>query len=67
VKITFLKPAEKELDDAVEYYESEQWGLGIRFQKEVALPFPVSLGSRCHTKKSANILEDVWFINFHMA
>jgi len=36
VKITFLKPAEKELDDAVEYYESEQEGLGIRFQAEVA-------------------------------
>ncbi len=36
MKITFLKPAEKELDDAVEYYESEQEGLGIRFQAEVA-------------------------------
>jgi len=35
VKITFLKPAEKELDDAVEYYELEQIGLGIRFQAEV--------------------------------
>lgn len=35
MKITFLKPAEKELDDAVEYYESEQVGLGIRFQAEV--------------------------------
>ena len=37
MKITFLKPAEKELDDAVDYYESEQRGLGIRFQTEVAL------------------------------
>ena len=37
MKITFLKLAEKELDDAVDYYESEQRGLGIRFQAEVAL------------------------------
>jgi len=36
VKITFLKPAKKELDDVVEYYESVQAGLGIRFQAEVA-------------------------------
>ena len=40
MKITFLKPAEKELDDAVDYYESQQGGLGIRFQDEVALSFP---------------------------
>ncbi len=36
MKITFLKLAEKELGDAVEHYESEQLGLGIRFQAEVA-------------------------------
>jgi len=36
VKITFLKLAEKELGDAVEHYESERIGLGIRFQAEVA-------------------------------
>ncbi len=36
MKIKFLRPAEKELDDAVRFYESEQLGLGIRFQAEVA-------------------------------
>jgi plasmid stabilization system protein ParE len=36
VKVKFLKPAEAEFDDAVEYYNSEQKGLGLRFQAEVA-------------------------------
>ena len=36
MKVGFLKLAEKELDDAFEYYESEQPGLGFRFQTEVA-------------------------------
>ena len=36
VKIGFLKPAERELDDAFECYESEQPSLGFRFQTEVA-------------------------------
>jgi len=36
VKIKFLRPVEKELGDAVRFYESEQLGLGIRFQAEVA-------------------------------
>ena len=35
MKVTFLMPGEKELDDAVEFYESEQEGLGIRFQAVV--------------------------------
>ena len=35
MKITFLRTAEKELDDAFEYYESEQAGLGFRFLAEV--------------------------------
>jgi plasmid stabilization system protein ParE len=36
VRVKFLKPAELELDDALEYYESEQVGLGLRFLAEVA-------------------------------
>jgi plasmid stabilization system protein ParE len=35
VNIRFLKPAEAELDDAIEYYESEQLGLGTRLRNEV--------------------------------
>jgi len=35
VKVTFLKAAEAELDDAFEYYESVQAGLGLRFLTEV--------------------------------
>jgi len=35
VKVQFLKLAEAELDDAVEYYNSEQENLGLRFQAEV--------------------------------
>ena len=37
MKVTFLKLAEKELDDAFEYYESIQSGLGFRFLAEVEL------------------------------
>lgn len=37
MKVIFLKVAESELDDAIEYYESEQSGLGTRFRKEVLL------------------------------
>lgn len=36
MKVLFLKPAEKELNEAFEYYESEQSGLGFKFQAEVA-------------------------------
>ena len=36
MKITFLRPAEKELDEAFKYYESVQEGLGLKFQAEVA-------------------------------
>lgn len=36
MRVAFLKPAETELDGAFEYYESEQIGLGFRFQEEVA-------------------------------
>ena len=32
----FLDVAAKELKDAVEYYETEQAGLGVRFKSEVA-------------------------------
>ena len=35
MKVTFLEIAETELDDAIEYYESEQLGLGDRFRQEV--------------------------------
>lgn len=48
MKVTFLKVAEIELDDAFEYYESVQSGLGFRFLTEVELSktritkFPVS-------------------------
>lgn len=48
MKISFLKLAEKELDDAVEYYESEQAGLGTKFREEVlrslarVVEYPVS-------------------------
>ena len=34
--VTFLRLAVLELDDAFKYYESEQVGLGLRFQAEVA-------------------------------
>jgi len=37
MKITFLKVAEIELDDAFEYYESLQAGLGSRFLTELKL------------------------------
>ncbi len=37
MKVTFLKIAEAELDDAFEYYESVQNGLGFRFLTEVEL------------------------------
>jgi plasmid stabilization system protein ParE len=36
VKVTFLKVAEAEFDDAVVYYETEQPGLGARFRLEVS-------------------------------
>lgn len=48
MKVTFLKLAEAELDDAFEYYESVQNGLGFRFLAEVELSqtrvtsFPIS-------------------------
>ncbi len=35
MKVTFLKVAEVELDDAFEYYESVQSGLGFYFLTEV--------------------------------
>ncbi|TXL00495.1 hypothetical protein BMR02_05515 [Methylococcaceae bacterium HT1] len=50
MKVTFLKIAEAELDDAFEYYESVQNGLGFRFLTEVELSkariqhFPFSYG-----------------------
>ncbi len=37
MKLTFLKVAEAELDDAFEYYESVQSDLGFRFLTEVEL------------------------------
>jgi len=37
MKLTFLKIAEAELDEAFEYYESVQRGLGFRFLSEVEL------------------------------
>ena len=36
MKILFLRTAQAELDDAVEFYEGEQSGLGFRFQSEVS-------------------------------
>ncbi len=35
MNISFLKLAEMELDDAFQYYESIQIGLGIQFQEEI--------------------------------
>lgn len=35
MNISFLKIAQLELDEAFEYYESAQKGLGFRFQAEV--------------------------------
>ncbi len=37
MRVTFLKIAEAELDDAFEYYESVQNSLGFRFLTEVEL------------------------------
>ena len=37
MKISWLEPAEKELDDVFAYYESVQEGLGYRFLAEVEL------------------------------
>ncbi len=37
MKVTFLKIAEAELDDAFEYYESVQSSLGFRFLTEAEL------------------------------
>jgi plasmid stabilization system protein ParE len=36
VKVSFLKPAQAEYQDALEYYENEQVGLGRRFSQEVS-------------------------------
>lgn len=36
MKVTFLKIAQTEFDDAIAYYESEQPGLGARFRSEVS-------------------------------
>jgi hypothetical protein len=36
MNIKFLKPAQIELDDAFDYYESQLTGLGYRFQAEIA-------------------------------
>ncbi len=35
MKITFLPPAERELDEAVDYYEAQKTGLGFEFFEEV--------------------------------
>lgn len=35
MNMTFLKPAEHELDDAIAYYENELVGLGELFQREI--------------------------------
>ena len=35
MKITFLKPAEQELSEAVEYYETQSPGLGFELFEEV--------------------------------
>lgn len=35
MKISFLKPAERELGEAVEYYEAQELGLGFEFFEEV--------------------------------
>lgn len=37
MNIAILASAERELDEAVEYYESQQFGLGTRFRNEVIL------------------------------
>ena len=37
MKVSFLKPAQAEYQDALEYYENEQEGLGVRFGREVSL------------------------------
>lgn len=50
MNVVFLKIAESELDDAFEYYESIQHGLGFRFLTEVEISnsriqqFPFSYG-----------------------
>ena len=43
MKVTFLKVAETELDDAFKYYESIQRDLGLRFIAEVKLSIPVTI------------------------
>lgn len=35
MKITFLSPAERELDEAVDYYEAQKPGLGNEFLEKV--------------------------------
>lgn len=35
MNVRFLAPAQKELDEAVEYYESQLPGLGIQFLSEI--------------------------------
>jgi len=35
LKITFLSPAERELDEAVDYYEAQKPGLGNEFLEKV--------------------------------
>lgn len=36
MKVSFLKPAQAEYQDALEYYENEHEGLGVRFGHEVS-------------------------------
>ncbi len=56
MKVTFLKLAEKELDDAFAYYESVQRGLGFRFLAEVELSENRIKSFRNHMRKLESIL-----------
>lgn len=63
MKIQFLAPAQVELEEAVDYYNSQKVGLGIEFAEEVKktigriIPYPLAWSSlskrtrRCQTKR----------------
>ena len=35
MRIIFLQPAERELDEAIDYYEAQRQGLGLEFFEQV--------------------------------
>lgn len=55
MKVTFLAPARYEFDEAVEYYEEQEAGLGDHFRTEIIKSIKrISSFPAAYTKLSAN-------------